>query len=151
MLQEHFGDDPSLALLSRNIIERAQGNPFFLEELVNAIAERGDFEGERGAYRLKGGIDAIPLPATVQAVVAARIDHLEDVAKQVLETASVIGRVVSLSILQRVTALPHDELSEADLASPAGRTAVRSAALRPGTSCVSPSPDPGGRLPVAVA
>jgi class 3 adenylate cyclase/tetratricopeptide (TPR) repeat protein len=113
LLQEHFGEDPSLALLSRNIVERAQGNPFFLEELVNAIAERGDFEGERGAYRLKGGIDTIPLPTTVQAVVAARIDHLEDVAKQVLETASVIGRVVSLAILQRVAALPHDELSEA--------------------------------------
>ena len=113
LLQEHFGEDPSLALLSRNIIERAQGNPFFLEELVNAMAERGDFEGERGAYRLKGGIDSIPLPTTVQAVIAARIDHLDDIAKQVLETAAVIGRVVSLSILERVAALPHDELSEA--------------------------------------
>jgi class 3 adenylate cyclase len=115
LLLEHFGEDPSLALLSRNIIERAQGNPFFLEELVNTIAERGDFEGERGAYRLKGGIDTIPLPTTVQTVVAARIDHLEETAKQVLETASVIGRVVSLSILRLVTALPHDELSEAIL------------------------------------
>ena len=55
LLQDHFGNDPSLALLSRNIIERAQGNPFFLEELVNALVERGDFEGEKGAYRLKGG------------------------------------------------------------------------------------------------
>jgi class 3 adenylate cyclase/tetratricopeptide (TPR) repeat protein len=113
LLKEHFGEDPSLALLSRNIIERAQGNPFFLEELVHAIAERGDFEGERGAYRLKGRIDAVPLPATVQAVVAARIDHLEEMAKQVLETASVIGRLVALSILEPVAALPHEELSEA--------------------------------------
>ncbi len=113
LLQEHFGEDPSLALLSRNIIERAQGNPFFLEELVNAIAERGDFEGERGAYRLKGGIDTIPLPTTVQAVVAARIDHLDEIAKQVLETASVIGRVVSLPILESVAGLPDDELSDA--------------------------------------
>lgn len=113
LLQEHFGEDSSLALLSRNIVERAQGNPFFLEELVNAIADRGDFEGVKGAYRLKGGIDAIPLPTTVQAVIAARIDHLEEVAKHVLETASVIGRVVALPILQHVTSLPHDELSEA--------------------------------------
>src|SRR5262249_46163 len=67
LLEDHFGNDPSLALLSRNIIERAQGNPFFLEELVNALVERGDFEGEKGAYRLKGGVDAIPLPPTVQA------------------------------------------------------------------------------------
>jgi len=113
LLRQHFGDDPSLALLSRDIIERAQGNPFFLEELVNAVIERGDFEGERGAYRLKRGIDTVPLPTTVQAVVAARIDHLEETAKQVLETASVIGRMVSLSVLQRVAALPNDELSEA--------------------------------------
>ncbi|MGB6397377.1 MAG: adenylate/guanylate cyclase domain-containing protein [Bradyrhizobium sp.] len=113
LLREHFGGDPSLALLSRNIIERAQGNPFFLEELVNAIVERGDFEGERGAYRLKQRIDTVPLPSTVQAVVAARIDHLENVAKQVLETASVIGRLVALAILEPVAALPHEELSEA--------------------------------------
>ena len=113
LLREHVGEDPSLALLSRNMIERAQGNPFFLEELANAMAERGDFEGERGAYRLKHGIDAIPLPATVQAVVAARIDHLEEVAKQVLETAAVIGRLVAMSILRPVAALPNDELLEA--------------------------------------
>jgi tetratricopeptide (TPR) repeat protein len=113
LLHEHFGEDASLVLLSRNIVERAQGNPFFLEELVNAIAERGDFEGVKGAYRLKGGIDVIPLPTTVQAVIAARIDHLEEVAKHVLETASVIGRVVALPILEHVTSLPHEELSEA--------------------------------------
>ena len=51
--------------------------------------ERGDFEGDEGAYRLKGGIDSIPLPPTVQAVVAARIDRLEGDAKEVLEVASV--------------------------------------------------------------
>ncbi|HEY4985009.1 MAG TPA: AAA family ATPase [Bradyrhizobium sp.] len=113
LLHQHCGNDPSLASLKRTIIERAQGNPFFLEELVKAIVERGDFEGTRGAYRLKGGVDAIPLPSTVQAVIAARIDRLEEPAKQVLETASVIGRVVSLSVLQRVTAIAHGELSDA--------------------------------------
>jgi adenylate cyclase len=113
LLQDHFGNDPSLALLSRNIIERSQGNPFFLEELVNALVERGDFEGEKGAYRLKGGIDTIPLPATVQAVVAARIDRLEESAKKVLEIASVVGREISISILELVTGLDPSELSEA--------------------------------------
>src|SRR5256886_16783817 len=105
LLQDHFGNDPSLALLSRNIIERAQGNPFFIEELVNALVERGDFEGEKGAYRLKGGIDTIPLPPTVQAVIAARIDRLEGDAKQALEVASVIGREISISVLERVCGL----------------------------------------------
>ena len=72
LVQDNFGSDPSLALLARNIIERAQGNPFFLEELINALVERGDFEGEKGGYRLLGGIDSIPLPSTVQAVIAAQ-------------------------------------------------------------------------------
>src|SRR5450759_3007240 len=113
LLQDHFGDDPSLALLSRNIIERAQGNPFFLEELVNALVERGDFEGEKGAYRLRGGIDTIPLPPTVQAAIAARIDRLEENAKKVLESASVVGREISISILDAVAGLSPAELSEA--------------------------------------
>ncbi|HLG82770.1 MAG TPA: adenylate/guanylate cyclase domain-containing protein [Bradyrhizobium sp.] len=113
LLQQHFGEDPSLALLSRNIIERAQGNPFFLEELVDVIIERGDLDGERGAYRLRHGIGAIPLPATVQAVVAARIDRLEEIAKQVLETAAVIGRLVAMALLRPVAALPDEELLEA--------------------------------------
>jgi adenylate cyclase len=112
LLQDHFGNDPSLALLSRNIIERAQGNPFFLEELVNALVERGDFEGEKGAYRLKGGVDTIPLPPTVQAVIAARIDRLEESAKKVLELASVVGREISISILDAVAGLAPAELSE---------------------------------------
>src|SRR6266403_1905662 len=113
LLQEHFGNDTSLALLSRNIIERAQGNPFFLEELINALVERGDFKGEKGAYRLKGGVDTIPLPTTVQAVVAARIDRLDEGAKQVLEIASVVGREISIAILDIVAGLPQTDLSEA--------------------------------------
>jgi adenylate cyclase len=113
LLQDHFGNDASLALLSRNIIERAQGNPFFLEELVNALVERGDFEGERGGYRLKGGIDAIPLPSTVQAVVAARIDRVEENAKRVLEVAAIVGREISISILDAVAGLTPSELSDA--------------------------------------
>ena len=107
------GDDPSLALLARNIAERAQGNPFFMEELVQSLAERGDFEGERGAYRLKAGIDIIPLPPTVQAVLSARIDRLGDSSRQVLQIAAVIGREVPLAILERVANLPADEIAEA--------------------------------------
>jgi class 3 adenylate cyclase/tetratricopeptide (TPR) repeat protein len=113
LLRDQLGNDSSLALLSRNIVERAQGNPFFIEELINTLVERGDFEGEKGAYRLKGGIDSIPLPATVQAVIAARIDRLEANAKSVLEIASVIGREISLSILDLVGGLDQSDLSEA--------------------------------------
>jgi adenylate cyclase len=113
LLQEQLGDDPSLALLIRNVIERAQGNPFFLEELVNVLIERGDFDGGKGDYRLKHGVAIIPLPKTVQAVIAARIDRLEGPAKHVLEAASVIGREASHAILTHVAELPDEELSRA--------------------------------------
>jgi class 3 adenylate cyclase/tetratricopeptide (TPR) repeat protein len=108
-----LGTDSSLVLLSRNIAERAQGNPFFLEELVQSLVERGEFEGDRGAYRLTNGIDVIPLPTTVQAVLSARIDRLADSSRQVLQIAAVIGREVPIAILGRVAKLPADELSEA--------------------------------------
>ncbi len=113
LMLDLLGDDPSLALLSRNIAERAQGNPFFLEELIHSLVDRGDFDGERGAYRLKGGIDTIPLPSTVQAVLSARIDRLEDTSRQVLQTAAVIGREVSVAILQQVSNLQQTKMSEA--------------------------------------
>ena len=113
LLSSLLGDDSSLALLSRNIAERAQGNPFFLEELVQSLAERGDFEGDRGAYKLKGGIEVVPLPATIQTVLGARIDRLADPLRLVLQTAAVIGREVPLTILDRVADLPADQLSDA--------------------------------------
>lgn len=113
LLHDLLGDDPSLALLRRNIAERAQGNPFFLEELVGVLIERGDFEGAQGAYRLRGGIDAIPLPGTVQAVLSARIDRLEELSKQVLQTAAVIGREVPFAVLERVAGLPATDLAKA--------------------------------------
>ncbi len=113
LLRGVFGEDPSLTGLSRNIVERAQGNPFFLEELASAVSETSHFEGERGAYRLKGDTDAIPLPATVQAVIAARIDRLGDIAKSVLEAAAVIGRSIALSVLKPVVGLPDVDLFDA--------------------------------------
>jgi class 3 adenylate cyclase/tetratricopeptide (TPR) repeat protein len=113
VLCDLLGDDPSLALLSRNIAERALGNPFFLEELVHSLVERGDFEGDRGAYRFKGGSNVIPLPVSVQAVLSARIDRLPEPSRQILQTAAVIGRDVAVKILEQVTDLPSNELAQA--------------------------------------
>jgi class 3 adenylate cyclase len=113
LLSTLLGGDTSLALLARNIAQRAQGNPFFMEELVHSLAERGDFEGERGAYRLKAGIEVIPLPATVQAVLAARIDRLAEGTRRVLQVAAVVGREVPLAILQRVADVPAVDIAEA--------------------------------------
>ena len=113
LLSELLGPDSSLGLISRNITQRAQGNPFFLEELVRSLVESGEFEGDRGGYRLAGGIKAIPLPPTIEALLAARIDHLDEPARRVLQYAAVIGREVPLTVLEAVTALPSAELADA--------------------------------------
>jgi class 3 adenylate cyclase/tetratricopeptide (TPR) repeat protein len=113
LLGDLLGRDSSLALISRHIAERTQGNPFFIEELVRSLVERGDFEGERGAYRLTGAIERIPLPTTIESVLAARIDHLDQAARQVLQYASVIGREIPVAILERLSGWPHLVLMEA--------------------------------------
>ena len=113
LLGDLLGTDSSLALISRHVAVRAQGNPFFIEELLHSLLDRGDLEGEHGAYRLAGAIDTIPLPTTIEALLAARIDHLKEPARQVLQYAAVIGREVPLAILESVTGLEPTELAEA--------------------------------------
>jgi len=112
LLGELLGRDASLGDLATRIKGRTAGNPFFIEEMVLALAESGPLEGVRGAYRLAGPLDALVLPATVEAVLAARIDRLGEREKQVLQAASVLGKEFGEPILRRV--LP---LAESDLAS----------------------------------
>jgi predicted ATPase len=75
LLQALLGDDPSLVPLKRLLIERTEGNPFFLGESVRALVETGVLVGARGAYRLAKSLDSLQVPATVHAVLAARIDR----------------------------------------------------------------------------
>jgi adenylate cyclase len=86
-----LGTDPSLAGLAEQIAVAAVGNPFFVEEIVRDFAGRGVLSGNRGGYRLTRDIEEIAVPATVQAVLAARIDRLPAEAKSILNAASVIG------------------------------------------------------------
>src|SRR5262249_61679893 len=76
LLRDLLGGDPSLGPLGNRIRERAGGNPFFIEEVVQALAETGSLEGAKGAYRLVRPAAELALPTTVQAVLAARIDRL---------------------------------------------------------------------------
>jgi class 3 adenylate cyclase/tetratricopeptide (TPR) repeat protein len=92
LLRDLAGEDPSLDGLEEPIHARASGNPFFIEEIVRELVEAGHFEGERGAYRLVRPVEEAGVPATVQAVLAARIDRLSPEAKQLLQVASVIGK-----------------------------------------------------------
>ena len=92
--QALLGDDPSLAPLKQLLIARTQGNPFFLEESVRTLVETEVLVGERGAYRLARPLESLQVPATVQAVLAARIDRLPPEEKRLLQTAAVIGTEV---------------------------------------------------------
>ncbi|HTZ12281.1 MAG TPA: adenylate/guanylate cyclase domain-containing protein [Mycobacterium sp.] len=91
LVSELLGHDPSVDALSKNIAERAAGNPFFAEEMVRDLAERGVLCGSRGAYLSTAGVTEVSMPATVQATIAARIDRLAPVAKRTLSAAAVIG------------------------------------------------------------
>jgi class 3 adenylate cyclase/tetratricopeptide (TPR) repeat protein len=110
LLQALLGDDPSLMPLKRLLIERTEGNPFFLEESVRALVETGVLVGARGTYRLAKPVDRLPIPATVQAVLAARIDRLPPEEKQFLQTAAVIGTEVPLALLQAIAEVPEEVL-----------------------------------------
>ena len=95
-----LGDDPSLAGLAERIAVAAVGNPFFVEEIVRDLAGRGVLSGSRGRYRLLGDVDEIAVPATVQAVLAARIDRLPAEAKSMLNAAAVIGSQFDIDSLR---------------------------------------------------
>jgi class 3 adenylate cyclase/tetratricopeptide (TPR) repeat protein len=105
-----LGDDPSLEPLKQLLIARTEGNPFFLEESVRTLVESGVLVGERGAYRLAQALPTVQVPATVQAVLAARIDRLPPEDKRLLQTAAVIGTEVPLPLLQAIAELPEDAL-----------------------------------------
>ena len=110
LLQALLGDDPSLAPLTQLLIARTEGNPFFLEESVRTLVETGVLVGEPGAYRLAQALPTIQVPATVQAVLAARIDRLPPEEKRLLQTAAVIGTEVPLPLLQAIAELPEAAL-----------------------------------------
>src|SRR5262249_43222660 len=78
LLRNLLGTDPSLAPLADPIRERTGGNPFFIEEVVQALTDTGSLEGVKGAYRLVRPAPQLGLPSTVQAVLAARIDRLAE-------------------------------------------------------------------------
>lgn len=100
-----LGGGPSLAGLAERIATAVAGNPFFAEEIVRDLAGRRVLAGSRGDYRLTGDADEIAVPATVQAVLAARIDRLPAPTKSILNAAAVIGNQFDVDTL-------HDLLPE---------------------------------------
>ena len=110
LLQHLLGPDKDLAPLKELLIERTDGNPFFVEESVRSLVEAGALIGETGAYRPSLKIDEVRVPSTVQSVVADRIDRLPIAEKHLLQTAAVIGVIVPLPLLRAVAVSSEDEL-----------------------------------------
>ena len=110
LLQALVGEDASLAPLKQLLIERTAGNPFFLEESVRTLVEIQALAGERGSYRLTQSLPTIQVPATVQAVLAARIDRLPFEEKRLLQTAAVMGTEVPFPLLHAIAELPEETL-----------------------------------------
>jgi class 3 adenylate cyclase/tetratricopeptide (TPR) repeat protein len=110
LLHALVGDDRALDPLKQLLIARTGGNPFFLEESVRALLETGGLAGERGAHRLAHPIDAMQIPASVQAVLAARIDRLSPEDKRLLQAAAVVGKDVPFVLLESIADVSHDSL-----------------------------------------
>ena len=113
LLADLLGSDPSLNGVGDLIHDRTGGNPFFIEEVVQSLVENGSLEGERGDYRLVRLVDETAVPASVQTVLSARIDRLEEREKRVLQAAAVIGKEFPEPILRAVVELDDADLEEA--------------------------------------
>ncbi len=116
LTSELLGQHNSVANLVEHIAARAAGNPFFAEEIVRDLAERGVLEGVRAGYSCSADIADIRVPATLQAAIAARIDRLETAAKRTLSAASVIGMRFNAELLDGLGVTPSiSELIDAEL------------------------------------
>ena len=129
LLRALLGDDASFAPLHRVLIERTEGNPFFLEESVRTLVEIGVLVGEPGAYRLAQSLPTIQVPATVHAVLAARIDRLPAEDKRLLQTAAVLGTEVPIRLAAGDCRAARGGPAPWPRPPPGGRVPVRDAAL----------------------
>src|SRR5688500_7115306 len=109
-MQGLLGWDAGLMPMKLVLIKRTEGNPFFLEESAQTLIETKVLVGEPGGYRLAQALPTIQVPATVQAVLAARMDRLPAEEKRLLQTAAVIGTEVPLPLLQAIAELPEAAL-----------------------------------------
>ncbi|MDF3835723.1 adenylate/guanylate cyclase domain-containing protein [Cupriavidus basilensis] len=110
LLTALLGDDRTLAPLKRLILDKTEGNPFFMEEVVQTLVEEKALVGQPGCYRIEKAPTSLHIPTTVQGVLAARIDRLPLVQKELLQSLAVIGKEFPLSLIQHVTALDDDKL-----------------------------------------
>ncbi|AQV93535.1 zinc-ribbon domain-containing protein [Cupriavidus necator] len=110
LLAALLGEDATLMPLKTLIMEKTEGNPFFMEEVVQTLFEEKVLQGEPGHCRIEKTPTALHIPTTVQGVLAARIDRLPRAEKDLLQSLAVIGKEFPYSLIQRVVAQPDDPL-----------------------------------------
>ncbi len=103
------GKSPSLTPLRRRLVPRTAGNPFFVEESVRAYVEMGMLEGHPGDYVLRRGVEEVAVPATIESLVAARLDQVDPGALEVLDAAAVLGDESSIDVLRAIAGLSSEE------------------------------------------
>lgn len=110
MSRSLLGDAPALDALAARISQQAAGNPFFIEETVRALVAAGVLQGEPGQYRAVGDLSAVTVPASVQALIAGRVDSLDGEDKAVLQAAAVLGGRFEFRLLEALMELPGTAL-----------------------------------------
>lgn len=113
LMHEWMGDADSIGSLADRLVAMAAGNPFFIEEAVQSLVESGSLAGQFGAYELTETLEELQIPATVEAVLAARIDRLQEDVKNVLQTAAVIGKDFSAALLSEVADADDETIESA--------------------------------------
>jgi predicted ATPase/class 3 adenylate cyclase len=109
MLRALLGDGKELEPLKRLIMEKTEGNPFFMEETVQVLLDEGALV-RNGSLRLSKPLRELKIPPTVQAILAARIDRLSPDQKDLLQNLAVIGMEFKLGLVRKVVAKPGPEL-----------------------------------------
>jgi class 3 adenylate cyclase len=110
LLDALLSTSQGLSPLKRLLIQRTEGNPFFLEESVRALVETGALAGDRGRYRLVKPLQTSEVPTTAQAILAARLDRLSPEDKRLLQTAAVVGKDIPYNLLHAVVDDEEDAL-----------------------------------------
>jgi tetratricopeptide (TPR) repeat protein len=110
MLTALVGDGIEVRPLKRLIIERTEGTPFFMEEIVQSLFEDGVLQ-RNGVVQLAKSMNTVKVPTTVQGVIAARIDRLPAEQKELLQTLAILGREFPLELVRRVMRKPDDNLN----------------------------------------
>jgi AAA ATPase domain len=110
LLDSMLGNDPALQPLKRLLVDRTEGNPFFVEESIRELVEMKFLAGERGHYRLVRATESLHIPNSARAILAARIDRLTSEDKWILQAAAVVGADVPFGLLMAIVSTSEDQL-----------------------------------------